>query len=171
MNQECFEVLRNHNYGDVMVETEYWFILLAPDQKNIGTCVIALKRHEGDLGNLNDKEWNEFSKIVKSLQSALKKTFNATMFNWGCLMNSSYLKEHPDPHVHWHFIPRYKNKVEFEAVQNQGFVAPKSKISRRLTFKDPCFGFSTMKSKEGVREIPENVRMKIIKEIKRNLEI
>lgn len=155
MIHEHFEVLRGHNYGDVMVETEYWFILLAPDQKNMGTCVIALKRHEGDLGNLNDEEWNEFSKIVKSLQSALKKTFNATMFNWGCLMNSSYLKEHPDPHVHWHFIPRYNNKVEFEG----------------LTFKDTCFGFSTMKSKEGVREIPENVRMKIIKEIKRNLEI
>jgi diadenosine tetraphosphate (Ap4A) HIT family hydrolase len=155
MNSEHYKVLAGHNYGDVIDETEYWFILLAPDQKNLGTCVIALKRYEGDLGELNDEEWEEFSKIVKKLQFALKRAFNSTMFNWGCLMNSSYLKERPDPHVHWHFIPRYKEKIEYEG----------------LIFEDPCFGFSTMKSKEGVRKIPENVRIKIINEIKNNLEI
>ena len=69
-------------------------------------------------------------------------------------MNSSYLKDHPDPHVHWHFIPRYKQIIEFEGI----------------TFEDPCFGLSTMKSKQGVRKIPENVRMKIINEIKKYLE-
>lgn len=155
MDSERFEVLKGHNYGDLIVETKYWFILLAPDQKNLGTCVIALKRHEGDLGKLNNEEWQEFSKIVTNLQNALKKAFNSTMFNWGCLMNASYLKEQPDPHVHWHFIPRYKERVEFGG----------------LTFEDPCFGFSTMKSKEGVRKIPENVRMKIIKQINDNLGI
>lgn len=155
MDSERFEVLRGHNYGDLIVETKYWFILLAPDQKNLGTCVIALKRHEGDLGKLNNEEWQDFSKIVTNLQAALKKAFNSTMFNWGCLMNASYIKEQPDPHVHWHFIPRYKERVEFEG----------------LTFEDPCFGFSTMKSKEGVRKIPNNVRMKIIEQINGYLEI
>lgn len=155
MDSERFEVLRCHNYGDLIVETKYWFILLAPDQKNLGTCVIALKRHEGDLGKLNNEEWQDFSKIVTNLQAALKKAFNSTMFNWGCLMNASYIKEQPDPHVHWHFIPRYKERVEFEG----------------LTFEDPCFGFSTMKSKEGVRKIPNNVRMKIIEQINGYLEI
>jgi diadenosine tetraphosphate (Ap4A) HIT family hydrolase len=154
MKSECFEVLKGHNYGDLILETEYWFILLAPDQKNLGTCVVALKRHEGDLGRLKDEEWQEFSKIVKNLQSALKKAFNSTMFNWGCLMNLSYLKDHPDPHVHWHFIPRYKQIIEFEGI----------------IFEDPCFGFSTMKSKQGVRKIPQNVRMKIINRIKKYLE-
>ncbi len=155
MDSEHFEVLRGHNYGDLIVETEYWFILLAPDQKNLGTCVVALKRHEGDLGRLKDGEWQEFSKIVKNLQSALEKAFNSTMFNWGCLMNLSYLNDHPDPHVHWHFIPRYKQIIEFEGI----------------IFKDPCFGFSTMKSKQGVRKVPQNVRMKIINKIKKYLEI
>ena len=155
MNSEHFKVLNGHNYGDLIFETQYWFILLAPDQKNIGTCVIVLKRHAGDLGGLNDEEWLEFSKIVKNLQYALKIAFNSTMFNWGCLMNSSYIKDNPDPHVHWHFIPRYKQIVEFEGI----------------TFEDPCFGFSTMKSKQGVRKIPENVRMEIMKKINDNLKI
>ena len=155
MKSKVFEVLKDHNYGDLIVETEYWYILLAPDQKNLGTCVIALKRYEGDLGKLNENEWLEFSKIVENLQKALKKAFNSTMFNWGCLMNSSYLKEPPNPHVHWHFIPRYNQKIELE----------------NLIFEDPCFGFSTMKSKEGIRKIPEDVRIKIMERIKNNLKI
>jgi len=149
------EVLKGHNYGDLILETDYWFILLAPDQKNLGTCVVALKRKEGNLAGIKDEEWIDLKKIIVNLQSALKKAFDSTMFNWGCLMNSSYLKEHPDPHVHWHFIPRYKYKVKFEGI----------------TFEDPCFGFSTMKSKEGVRKVPEYTRRKIIEKIKKNLSI
>ncbi|MGZ7117932.1 MAG: HIT family protein [Methanobacterium sp.] len=155
MKSELFEVLSSQNYGDLIVKTKYWFIFLAPDQKNLGTCVIALRRHEGDLGKLNHEEWQEFSKIVKSLQEALKKSFNSIMFNWGVLMNSSYLKDPPEPHVHWHFIPRYNQKVEFEG----------------LIFEDPCFGSSTLKASGIVREIPENMRMKIIEKIKNNLDI
>ncbi|MGB9936579.1 MAG: HIT family protein [Methanobacterium sp.] len=155
MKSEYFKVLEGKNYGDLISETEYWFILLAPDQKNIGTCVVALKREEHDLAGLENEEWLELSKIVRSLQGTIKKAFNATMFNWGCLMNSSYLKDIPDPHVHWHFIPRYQNEVKFEG----------------LNFKDPCFGSSTMKSKEEVREISKGVRIKIIEKIKDNFEI
>jgi diadenosine tetraphosphate (Ap4A) HIT family hydrolase len=154
---ECkyFEKLKEYNYGDLIAETEYWLILLAPDQKNLGTCVVALKRDSGDLAELKDKEWQEFSIIVKRLESALKKSFNSTMFNWGCLMNSSYLKDPPNPHVHWHFIPRYNEKVKFEGI----------------IFEDPYFGFSTMKAKGGIRKVAEDVRTKVIKEIKDNLEI
>lgn len=35
------------------------------------------------------------------------------MFNWACLMNHAYKKNPPQPHVHWHFIPRYKVPVKF----------------------------------------------------------
>lgn len=150
-----FEKLKDYNYGDLITETEYWIILLAPDQRNLGTCVVALKRDSGDLAELKDEEWGEFSKIVKNLESALKNAFNSTMFNWGCLMNSSYLSDPPNPHVHWHFIPRYKQKVEFE----------------ELMFEDPCFGSSTMKAKGGIRKVADDIRMKIIEKIKDNLKV
>ncbi len=149
------EMLKGHNYGDLILETECWFILLAPDQKNLGTCVVALKRKEGNLAGLKDEEWVDLKEIIKNLQWALKESFNSTMFNWGCLMNSSYLKDPPQPHVHWHFIPRYKEKVRFEGI----------------IFEDPCFGFSTMKSNQGVRRIPEYARRKIIEKIRNNLKI
>ena len=155
MKIDRFEVLKGHNYGELITETDHWFILLAPDQKNLGTCVVALNRYEGDLAGLNDEEWYEFSKIVKGLQQALKKTFNPVMFNWGVLMNSAYLKDPPKPHLHWHFIPRYNQKIEFEGI----------------TFEDPGFGYSTLKYNNIVRRIPEDVRIKIIDKIMDNLNI
>ncbi|MGZ7109543.1 MAG: HIT family protein, partial [Methanobacterium sp.] len=101
------EELKDRNYGDVMFETPYWIIFLAPSQSNIGTCVVALKRHYGTLDGLKNEEWLDFADVVKKLEYSLKKSFNATMFNWGALMNADYLMKNPDPHIHWHFIPRY----------------------------------------------------------------
>lgn len=151
---ECESFKDEYNYGDLIVETKYWVILLAPDQGYLGTCVVALKRVDGDLSELKDEEWLEFGQIVKKLESAIKNAFNCTMFNWGCLMNSSYLSNPPNPHVHWHLIPRYRDKTEFE-----GFI-----------FEDPCFGSSTMKTNGVTSKVPEDVRLKIFKKIKDNLE-
>jgi diadenosine tetraphosphate (Ap4A) HIT family hydrolase len=153
MKSEDLEVFKGHNYGDLLLKTKYWSILLAPDQKNLGTCVIALNRFECSLAGLKNQEWDEFSRIVKCLHVALTRTFNPTMFNWGVLMNSAYLKEPPKPHLHWHFIPRYDHKVEFEG----------------LLFEDPCFGFSTIKASSFVRDIPENIRSKIMEKIRNEM--
>ena len=32
------------------------------------------------------------------------------MFNFACLMNNAY-RDNETPHVHFHFIPRYKNTI------------------------------------------------------------
>ncbi len=32
------------------------------------------------------------------------------MFNFSCLMNNAY-RDNEKPHVHFHFVPRYKNEV------------------------------------------------------------
>ncbi|MGC9516658.1 MAG: HIT family protein [Methanomicrobiales archaeon] len=141
----------NHEYGSYLTETFYWNIFLAPNQSNIGTCVIALKRKSIELSDLTDHEWSEFSIIVKKLEKSLIKAFNATMFNWGCLMNASYLKESPDPHIHWHFIPRYDHIVKFEDV----------------TFDDPYFGHMFPRPD---KKVSDKVREKITEKLLENME-
>lgn len=143
--------MKNHDYGSFLKETRYWTIFLAPNQSNIGTCVIALKRNSKELSNLTDDEWAEFALLVEEMEESLKKAFNATMFNWGCLMNSSYLKESPDPHIHWHFIPRYNHQVEFED----------------LTFDDPYFGYMHPRPE---KKVSSQVREKITEKILDNME-
>lgn len=150
MERSYIEELKDRNYGDLIYETDYWIIFLAPNQSNIGTCVVALKRDYGTLAGLKSEEWVDFGIIVEKLEFILKKLFNTTMFNWGALMNADYLKNPPNPHVHWHFIPRYKHNVEFA----------------ELTFDDKYFGSMHPRP---IRELPDSIRKMIIDKIKENL--
>ena len=77
---------------------------------------MALNRHEEDFSGLTSDEWLEFGDLVFKLEYAIKQCFDVTMSNWGSLMNASYLEVPPDPHVHWHYIPRYDHSVEFEGL-------------------------------------------------------
>ena len=150
MECEYCEKLKKYDFGDFILKTKYWIVFLAPQQSNIGTCVVALNRPEEDLSGLKSEEWLEFGELVFKLEFSVKQCFDVTMYNWGSLMNASYLEEPPDPHVHWHFIPRYNHEVGFDG----------------LTFEDPYFG--TMKPRP-FRALPDHVRSKIIQIIQDNI--
>ncbi len=134
-------------YGKIICEKTYWNIFLAPSQRYLGTCVIAIKRHCGSLSELEDSEWQEFSKIVREMEFILNKTFKPTLFNWSCFKNSAYRVNNPNPEVHWHLIPRYDYNVEFQGIK----------------FEDPDFGYIPQPVK---REIPEDVFETMLTEIK-----
>jgi diadenosine tetraphosphate (Ap4A) HIT family hydrolase len=153
MDCEYFEKLKDYNYGDLITDTKYWIILLAPDQKNLGTCVIALKRDEKALSGLTEDEGKDFIRIVQIAEPALKKAFKADLFNWGSLLNSAYLQDPPNPHVHWHLIPRYRHPVKFSG----------------QTFKDPYFGKSTLNARGKPPKVPSDVRKKILEKIRESL--
>lgn len=95
-------------------ETEFWTVSLTTDQAYLGRSVIWLRRECASLSEVSSEEWLDFHQnIVKKLESAYKKVFSATMFNWTCLMNHAYKKNPPKPLVHWHFRPRYNKDVTF----------------------------------------------------------
>jgi diadenosine tetraphosphate (Ap4A) HIT family hydrolase len=137
-------------YGDLIYETGYWMIFLAPSQRYLGTCVVALKRHCRDLSELEKEEWIDFGLTVAGLENSTFKSFNPTLYNWSCFKNSTFRDENPDPEIHWHFIPRYKDEVEFGG----------------LKFRDPDFGYLPQAIE---RKIPEEVMEKIKLKIKKNL--
>ena len=78
-------------------------------QEFVGDCIISCNKES--LSELTDNDWIELGKIEKELERVSKRLFNATMFNFACLMNNAY-RDNEKPHVHFHFIPRYKNKLE-----------------------------------------------------------
>lgn len=65
-------------------------------------------------------------------------------------MNSAYRTDPPNPEIHWHFIPRYKNEIEFDGI----------------IFKDPDFGYIPQPVE---RKIPQKVMEKLMDAIKSNL--
>ena len=99
----------------VVLETKFWKAILINEQAYLGRCVVLLKRDCANLSSLTSGEWQDFHEnIIKRLESALKNAFGATMFNWSCLMNNAYQEENPKPYVHFHFRPRYKDRVIFK---------------------------------------------------------
>jgi diadenosine tetraphosphate (Ap4A) HIT family hydrolase len=104
----------------IILETKFWKVVLAPDQAYLGRCTVFLKGDCGELSNLTSEEWTDFYKnIVKKLEYAFKKAFDATMFNWTCFMNDAYKDKNPKPRVHWNLRPRYNHDVKFAGEQFQ----------------------------------------------------
>ena len=107
-----------------LFETAFWRIVLAPNQALLGRCIVHLKRHSGDLADVTADELLEWLTVVRTLEHALRSAFGATMFNWSCYMNLSYRDKHPNPHIHWWAVPRYKHPVTVS----------------EFVFEDPHFG-------------------------------
>jgi diadenosine tetraphosphate (Ap4A) HIT family hydrolase len=150
MNRKCpyCEKLKDYNFGDYLLQTTHWIIFLAPNQSNLGTCVLALNRPQKTLTGLSEGEWLDFNNLVEPMEYTVKRAFNATLINWGCLMNTFYLEGSPEPHLHWHFIPRYRDPVKFAG----------------NWFEDPHFGFMRPRPP---KKINQDVRNKIGEEMKK----
>ncbi len=89
---------------------KYWEVVFEEwCQEFPGQCIISNKKES--LSDLTSEEWTELGLIEKELERICQKLFNATMFNFACLMNNAY-RDHETPHVHFHFLPRYENKQE-----------------------------------------------------------
>ena len=88
---------------------KYWEVIFVDwCQEFPGQCIISNNREF--LNELSSEEWIELGIIEKELERVCVKLFGATMFNFVCLMNNAY-RDNKKPHVHYHFIPRYKDSV------------------------------------------------------------
>lgn len=133
-------------YGRLITEKSYWNIHLAPSQRYLGTCVIVIKRQCNNLSELRSEEWAEFSVIVQEMENTLNRLFKPTLFNWSCFKNAAFRVKNPNPQVHWHLIPRYKDLTVFEGVK----------------FEDLDFGYIPQPiSREISENVMENMRIKI----------
>ena len=104
--------------------TDYWAVLLAPDQGYLGRCYVTLREHKGSLADLSEDEWVDYAGIVRKLEHSVAEAFGAAPSNWACMMNNAYRQTPANPHVHWHFRPRYNKSYTLNGV----------------TFDDPLYG-------------------------------
>ena len=93
-----------------LYESKNWEVVFCDwCQEFIGQCIISSNKET--LSDLTNEEWQELGKLEKELERVCKKLFNTTMFNFAALMNNAYL-DGEKPHVHFHFIPRYKEVIK-----------------------------------------------------------
>ena len=89
---------------------KYWNVVFGVWwQDHPGYCIIGNDKES--LSDLEPEAWQELGEIEKELERICKKLFDATMFNFACLMNNAY-RDGETPKVHYHFVPRYKNELK-----------------------------------------------------------
>jgi len=137
---------------------KYWDVIFGVwSQDHPGYCIIGNDKES--LSDLTPEAWEELGKLEKELERVCKKVFGATMFNFACLMNNAY-RDNETPKVHYHFVPRYKNKLKLFG----------------KTYKDRHFGFnfwkwanSRLKSQKDI--FTQEERVKIFEMMKQEFEI
>ena len=130
-------MIDNIPQATVLLETEYWKLLLNPDQQNLGKCLVVLKTNKSSLAQLNEVEWREFGNLVKNFETTITELFSPTHFNWQCLMNNAFEQDSKElPRIHWHVAPRYNHPA---SVGNYEFIDenyPRTNKSPRYLDKD-----------------------------------
>ncbi len=102
------------NYKDnkwLIYKSLYWSVYLADVQDYVGRCILVLNRHCGCISELNTLEWVDLKTIIDRLEQIYKAVLGAELCNWSCLLNNFYKDPHPNPHLHFHVRPRYKNPI------------------------------------------------------------
>jgi len=132
---------------NLIFETNFWSVFLADEQTYFGRIVVECKREVPSLSELTQNEILDFFEVVKKFENTMKEKFDATMFNWTCLMNNSYKTKPYTPRVHWHCRPRYDHPVFFNGEE----------------FIDP--DFANHYNRDLKREISKELEKEIIKEI------
>lgn len=118
---------------------KYWTVTFGVwCQDHPGYCIVGNDKES--LSELSSDEWIELGIIEKELERVCKKLFNATMFNFACLMNNAY-RDGEMPKVHYHFVPRYKNELKlFNKIYKDrhfGYNFWKWNLSKFKSQKDP----------------------------------
>jgi diadenosine tetraphosphate (Ap4A) HIT family hydrolase len=134
-----------------LLATEHWMLNVSFDQGYLGRTYVTLRDHKGGLGELSNAEWKDYEDIVRRLENACKKGLGATLFNWSCLMNNAYKQKPYQPHVHWHFRPRYEQLVTINSVK----------------FEDPQFGHHYDRGQK--RTVDDETFKMILEKIKAHL--
>lgn len=109
---EICPILETHNNGkDIQIlESDYWRVVLDPNQRFLGKLFVTLLEHKPTLSDLSLEQWDDLHSVMKKLEGAIKQAFQPSHFNWSCLMNIAAMNDQ-QTHVHWHLHPRYAEPI------------------------------------------------------------
>jgi diadenosine tetraphosphate (Ap4A) HIT family hydrolase len=114
----------------IIYEDELLYVCLAKFPITVGHTIVAFKQDISDLSKLPDRDYDYLMDTVFSVRNALMKTLKVKK------VYLVYMDE--TQHVHWHLIPRYKEKGFDVFQKNHGILSDFSlakKIKENLRFK------------------------------------
>ncbi len=113
----------------IIYEDELLYVCLAKFSITVGHTIVAFKQDISDLSKLPDRDYDYLMDTVFATRNALMKTLKVKK------VYLVYMDE--TKHVHWHLIPRYKEKG-FDVFKNAPEVSKDfslaDKIKKNLVF-------------------------------------
>jgi diadenosine tetraphosphate (Ap4A) HIT family hydrolase len=94
----------------LLKEFEHWLILLRPAQPTLGSLVLAAKSDATTYSDLPNEAFAEQADAVRAIERALASSVQYERINYLMLMMV-------DPNVHFHVIPRYSGRREWNGVE------------------------------------------------------
>ena len=91
-------------------EYQHWVVLLRPAQVTLGSLVLAAKSPATAYGQLPASAFAEQAVVVGNIERALTGFCGFDRINYLMLMMV-------DPHVHFHVIPRYEGKRQWNGLE------------------------------------------------------
>lgn len=105
------ETLVKFGYPDNLIhEGKHWALLVRPAQPTLGALVLCATADARSYAELPPEAYAEQREMVQLAERILQQFTRFERINYLMLMMV-------DPHVHFHVIPRYQGKREFDGVR------------------------------------------------------
>lgn len=115
------KILENPNEEAIVYESDLALGFMAARQINLGEVLVIPKRHVEDISNLTEDELMEIMKISRTIESAVRRAFNAD----GSMLYVLNGAVQHIRHLHIHIIPRHKgDKYTEKLAKDRNYTCP-----------------------------------------------
>ena len=108
----CMEGELVAKFGIKICELETSKVYLFKEQSHKGRCIVAHKKHVGDMNELTAEERALYFEDVARVARAIMAAFNPDKVNYGAYGDTGH-------HLHFHLTPKYKDEFEWGGVFRQ----------------------------------------------------
>ena len=96
-------------FGIKICELETSKVYLFKEQSHPGRCIVAHKKHVGDMNELTAEERAAYFEDVARVARAIMAAFHPDKVNYGAYGDTGH-------HLHFHLCPKYKDEFEWGGV-------------------------------------------------------
>lgn len=96
-------------FGIKICELNASKVYLFKEQSHLGRCIVASKKHVGDMTELTAEERAAYFEDVAKVANAIKAAFHPDKVNFGAYGDTGH-------HLHFHLCPKYKDEYEWGGV-------------------------------------------------------